>query len=115
MVDNQSNLPLTEATFYILFSLAIEPRHGYSIIKEVEQLSEGRVRMAAGTLYGAAKRLLEDGWIERTDKKWEAVADNRDRKSYRLTREGQFRLREEMERIKHLAGIAKKYQQEVNI
>ena len=56
------NPALTEGVYYILLSL-LEPLHGYGIIQKVEKLSGGRVRLAAGTLYGAINTLLEKGWI----------------------------------------------------
>ena len=57
-----SNPALTEAVYYILLSL-IQPMHGYGIMQNVEQLSNDRVKLAAGTLYGAINTLLEKGWI----------------------------------------------------
>ena len=57
-----TNPPLTAAVYYILLSLT-EPLHGYGIMQKAEQLSSGRVRLAAGTLYGALNTLLEKGWI----------------------------------------------------
>ena len=57
-MTNLNNTPLREPTFLILLSLAPGPRHGYAILKEVESLSEGRVKMSTGTLYGAIERLL---------------------------------------------------------
>ena len=57
-----TNSALTEAVYYILLSL-IQPMHGYGIMQNVEQLSGGRVKLAAGTLYGAINTLLERGWI----------------------------------------------------
>ena len=59
------SLPLTETTFYILLSLSPGSSHGYAILKDVERLSEGRLVLSTGTLYGALKRLLERDWIER--------------------------------------------------
>jgi DNA-binding PadR family transcriptional regulator len=56
------NIALTEAVYYILLSL-YSPLHGYGIMQKVEDLSAGRVRLAAGTLYGALNTLLEKGWI----------------------------------------------------
>ena len=56
------NLALTESTYYILLSL-YRPQHGYGIMQQTEQLSGGRVRLAAGTLYGALNSLCEKGWI----------------------------------------------------
>jgi DNA-binding PadR family transcriptional regulator len=102
-------LPLTETTFFILFSLSASPRHGYSIIKEAKRLSDGRVSMAAGTLYGALKRLVETDWIEPVDKNGKQD-DDRERKYYRLTREGSSRLRQEIRRIQSLSVLVKEHQ-----
>ncbi len=55
--------PLTETVLLILVSLAERPRHGYSILKDVEKVSVGRVVLSTGTLYSALRRLLEEGWI----------------------------------------------------
>ena len=57
--DSTGAAPLTEAVLLILMSLADHPRHGYSIMKDVEDVSDGRVRFSTGTLYGALRRLLE--------------------------------------------------------
>ena len=57
-----ANAALTEAVYYILLSLT-SPLHGYGIMQKVQELSGGRVRLAAGTLYGALSTLLEKGWI----------------------------------------------------
>jgi len=61
--DLHDILPLTEATFFILLSLAPGAKHGYAILKEVPLLSQQRVTLSTGTLYGALKRLLTAGWI----------------------------------------------------
>ena len=63
----QNGQPMTETTYFILLSLAPGPSHGYAIMKDVQQLSQARVVLSTGTLYGALKRLLELGWIERVD------------------------------------------------
>ena len=93
---------MSEAVLLILLSLADEPRHGYSIMQDVEEVSEGRVRFSTGTLYGALRRLLEAGWIERLE---EAHAP-RDRVAYRLTRAGRQHLKAEADRMKQLARVA---------
>lgn len=62
MFPTKESIALTEAVYYILLSL-YEPLHGYGIMQKVEQLSAGRVRLAAGTLYGAITTLLEKGWL----------------------------------------------------
>jgi DNA-binding PadR family transcriptional regulator len=99
-------LPLTEATLYILLSLASKPRHGYAIMKDVEALSEGRVRLSTGTLYGALKRMLDDGWIERTDDESQSENPGRPRKVYALTRLGRRVLKAEVERLHDLVTAA---------
>ena len=103
--DVESQVPLTEATFFIMLSLAPGPKHGYAIMKDVEALSEGRVLLSTGTLYGALKRLLEDGWIGRAD---DAESSNagRPRKVYTLTRLGRRVLDAEVERLRGLIAVA---------
>src|SRR5437868_4643130 len=81
-------LPLTEPVLLILLSLAGQPRHGYSILKDVEEMSDGRVALSTGTLYGALRRLLEDRWIER----FEEEESSRSRQAYRLTSQGRRNL-----------------------
>jgi len=95
-------LPLTEPVLLILLSLAGQPRHGYSILKDVEQMSEGRVLLSTGTLYGALRRLLDDDWIERLEEK----DSSRGRQAYRLTARGRKNLRFEVSRLKHLTRLA---------
>jgi DNA-binding PadR family transcriptional regulator len=110
--DVQANLPLTEATFYIMLSLAPEPRHGYAIMKDVQTLSESRVVLSTGTLYGALKRLLEQGWIERVDEVEEppggTAVRGRPRKAYTLTRLGQHILDAEITRLQTLVSVARR-------
>jgi len=83
-MEAQDYLPLSETSFFILLSLANTPKHGYAIIKEVEAISAGRVVLAAGTLYTALRRMLEDGWIERLEDN-QSNGDSRGRKLYSLT------------------------------
>jgi len=94
--------PVSEAVFFILASLAEEPRHGYSLLKDIEALSGGRVRLSTGTLYGALRRLLENGWIER----FETADTARDKQTYRLTALGRSLLQQEHDRLKQLTRIA---------
>ena len=65
--DPEELLPLSPAAFHVLLALAEGERHGYAIIKDVESRTEGRVRMGPGTLYGAIKRMLDEGLIEESD------------------------------------------------
>ena len=101
-------IPLTETTFFILLSLAPEPKHGYAIMKEVQQVSEGRVVLSTGTLYGAIKRLLEQGWIERVESVEEANAPSagRRKKAYSLTDSGRRALNAEIARLETLIDLA---------
>ncbi|MBN1450483.1 MAG: helix-turn-helix transcriptional regulator [Anaerolineales bacterium] len=97
--------PLREPTFLILLSLAPGPMHGYAILKEVKRLSEGRVKMSTGTLYGAIERLLEQGWIQRVDDPL-LNETNRERKAYELTELGHKALNVEIARLKKLVSLA---------
>ena len=90
------NLALTESTYYILLSL-YHPQHGYGIMQETEQLSGGRVKLAAGTLYGALNSLCEKGWIIQLP-----IEDGSRKKEYKLTEEGQIILRNELIRLKQM-------------
>jgi len=103
--DLQSVLPLTEATYFILLSLAPEPKHGYAIMKTVQELSHGRVNFSTGTLYGAIKRLLEQKWIHRVE---ETISDSNGqlRKAYALTELGRRILQAEVERLNTLVDVA---------
>ncbi|MFW6184775.1 MAG: PadR family transcriptional regulator [Chloroflexota bacterium] len=100
-MDVKEHLPLPETTFLILLSLARAPRHGYAIMQDVAELSEGRLQMSTGTLYGGLRRMLEQGWIERFDEK-SKVVDGRARKAYRLTELGRKILNADVARMQSL-------------
>ena len=95
-------LALTEAVFYILLSLQ-KPLHGYGIIQNVGELSNGRVKLAAGTLYGALNSLLEKGWID-------ALPENPEsrKKEYVITKSGLEVLKEELDRLSELVDNGKR-------
>jgi DNA-binding PadR family transcriptional regulator len=95
------NPALTEGVYYILLSL-LQPLHGYGIIQNVEKLSAGRVRLAAGTLYGAINTLLEKGWIAAL----EGEADSR-KKEYVITEAGREMLTKELQRLEELVNNGK--------
>ena len=92
------NLALTESTYYILLSL-YHPQHGYGIMQQTEQLSGGRVHLAAGTLYGALTSLCEKGWIRPLP----AESGSR-KKEYQLTAEGVQVLKHELARLQQLVA-----------
>ena len=96
------NIALTEAVFYILLSLE-KPLHGYGIMQNAEKLSNGRVRLAAGTLYGAINTLLEKGWIIAVP------GENGDRKKeYVITESGKAAVFAELERLRELVENGEK-------
>jgi DNA-binding PadR family transcriptional regulator len=93
---------MSEPVLLILASLADKPRHGYALMKDIEELSGGRVRLSTGTLYGALRRLLENGWIER----FEQQDTSREKQAYRLTAAGRRQLQLELDRMKQLTRAA---------
>lgn len=95
------HLPLTETTYYILLSL-FEPAHGYIMMQKVEALSNGRVKIAAGTMYGAIENLLKQELIksvESTDKR---------RKTYIITEKGIEVVKLDCARLKHMTEVTEK-------
>lgn len=97
-----ANSALTEAVYYILLSLT-EPLHGYGIMQNVSQLSNGRVNLAAGTLYGAINTLLEKNWIRALP----GESDSR-KKEYVITDTGREILRSELIRLNELIENGKR-------
>jgi DNA-binding PadR family transcriptional regulator len=91
---NSTNNALTEAVFYILLAL-VEPMHGYGIMQQTAALSKDRVRLSAGTLYGALASLLEKGWIEQ-------LPEEGRKKDYRITLAGREVLEQELSRLAEL-------------
>ena len=108
--DPQEFLPLTPAMFQILLALADQERHGYDIMREVDQRTEGDVRLGPGTLYGSIKRMLRDGLVEECDERPDPELDDERRRYYRLTDFGYRVAKAEAERLARLvkASVAKK-------
>lgn len=100
-----ANPALTEAVYYILLSL-MEPMHGYGIMQNVERLSGGRVKLAAGTLYGAINTLLEKGWIVAAEDDSSGRSFSHDKgnrkKEYLITEQGKEVLQDELTRLREL-------------
>jgi DNA-binding PadR family transcriptional regulator len=94
--------PLSEPVLLILTSLAAQPRHGYALLQDIQQISNNRVMLSTGTLYGALRRLLDGGLIER----FETDDSSRDKQAYKLTADGRQQLRLEVERMKQLTRAA---------
>jgi len=101
--DPQALLPLTPALFHVLVALADGETHGYAIMKEVERLTEGAVRLSTGTLYGIIKRLLADGLITESRPGGDAR-----RRRYELTRFGADVARAEARRLEQTLTLARR-------
>lgn len=96
---NTTSNALTEAVYYILLAL-IEPKHGYGIMQQTNELSRGRLTLSAGTLYGALAALQEKGWIE-------PLPEEGRKKEYRITEQGIKVLHEEITRLEELVKNGK--------
>lgn len=98
-MKRNKHLPLTETTYYILLALA-EPAHGYLIMQKVEEMSNGDVKIAAGTMYGAIENLVKLKWI------CSVPTSDKRRKVYQITPAGREIVRLETERIRKLSHLA---------
>ena len=96
------NLALTEAVYYILLSL-YTPQHGYGIMQQAEEMSGGRIKLAAGTLYGALNSLCEKKWIIPLP-----VEKGSRKKEYQITEKGKEALTNELQRLKELVENGEK-------
>jgi len=101
--DPHELLPLTPAMFYVLVAMADGDTHGYQILKDVEQLTSGAVRLSTGTLYGIIKRLLNDGLIREFGR-----GEDERRRSYELTAFGRDVARAEAARLEQTLAIARR-------
>lgn len=100
-------LPLTPAVFHILLALGDGQKHGYGIMKAVEEDTGGRFKMGPGTLYGSIKRMLAGGLVEESDERPDPALDDERRRYYRLTPFGRRVLSAEVERLSRLVGLAR--------
>jgi len=100
--------PLTPAVFHVLLALTGGERHGYAIMQEVAESTDGRMKMGPGTLYGTIKRLLEAGMIEECDERPDPQMDDERRRYYRLTAVGQRAVKAEARRYAELAELARR-------
>lgn len=101
-MEIKMSIALTEAVYYILLSL-YEPLHGYGIIQNTTSMSNGRLVLAAGTLYGAINTLVEKKWIEALPGKSESR-----KKEYIITEAGKFAVEEEIKRLEELITNGRK-------
>jgi len=93
--------------FHILLALADKERHGYEIMREVDERSEGKVRVGPGTLYGSIKRMLSDGLIEELDERPDPELDDQRRRYYRLSDLGRRIAVAEAQRLERLVKSAR--------
>lgn len=99
--------PLTEALFYILLSVR-KPNHGYGITQEVAEMTNGRVTLGSGTLYGAVQSLEKKGWIEI----YSEDTESRKKKEYLITAAGRAVFEEERERLSELLKNAERMKED---
>ena len=104
--DLEDLLPLSPTAFHVLVAMANGPRHGYAIAQEVEELTDGRIVMGPGTLYGSLQRLVAAGLIEEAENPGEEGLHARRRRYYRMTPTGSAALRSESERLLRAVNVA---------
>jgi DNA-binding PadR family transcriptional regulator len=104
--DPSGFLPLPAATLHILLALRDGEKHGYAIMREAEETSDGTLKLGPGTLYGSIKRMLADGLIEETDERPDPGLDDQRRRYYRLTGLGERVCVAEVERLRALVDRA---------
>ena len=102
MKENVKNIALTEVTLYILLSL-YTPNHGYGVMQFVEEETNGRLSLGAGTLYGAITTLSKKGWIELIKEE-----GNKKKKIYLITGLGKSVVESELNRLNDVLNTAKK-------
>ena len=107
-IDPEMMAPLTPAVFHVLLALAEGERHGYAIMREVSEITGGRIKMGPGTLYGTIKRLLEAGWIVESARRPDPHLDDERRRYYRLTGVGERAVWAEASRYEELAKLARR-------
>ncbi len=107
MENPDARLPLSPATFHILMAVADEDRHGYAIIQDVAQRTEGALKLSAGTLYRSIQRMLEQGLLVETQKRPAPEFDDERRRYYRITEFGASVARAEARRLTQLVKWAK--------
>lgn len=105
-VDARPFLPLTHLSYQVLLALADEVRHGYGIIKEVRDRTNGEMELETGTLYTALKRLKDEGLIEIVVPLERPPGEDDRRRVYKLTRLGREVLEAESRRLAALVGVA---------
>ena len=99
-------IPLPPSVFQILIALADRERHGYAIMQDIAARTGNKLRLSPGTLYGAIKRMLEQGFIEECDDRPDPDLDDERRRYYRITKLGRRIAEAETERLSKLVSQA---------
>jgi len=108
MAKSNNNAPLTPAVLHILLALSTRERHGYGIMKQVEEESQGKVKMGPGTLYGSIGRMIDAGLIAESDKRIDSEMDDERRVYYAITALGQKALSAELTRYDDVIALARR-------
>ena len=106
MAGQNTNGPLTPAVLHILLALSATARHGYGIMKQVENDSGGKVNMGPGTLYGSIRRMIDAGLIRESNKRVDPELDDQRRVYYDITAKGRRRLAAELQRYREVVALA---------
>ena len=106
-VTPESQLPLSPIVFHMMLALADGEKHGYRIMKAVEEDTEGQMTIRVGSLYGTIKRMIEAGLIEETEERPDPELDDERRRYYRLTAQGERVLSAEVRRLEAVLAVAR--------
>ena len=106
-IDEKGLLPLTPVVLHILLTLTDGDRHGYAIAQEVEETTEGQIRMGPGTLYGSIQRMLSASLIEETSQRRRPADDDERRRYYHITALGKRTLESELQRLSRVVRLAR--------
>lgn len=107
ITNEKKSITLTPTIFHILVVLSGGERHGYAILREVEEIVEGKSRLGPTTLYRSIRTMLEGGLIEESDERPDPESDDERRRYYRLTDFGAKVLNEEVQRLENLVKVAR--------
>ncbi|MBP6716145.1 MAG: helix-turn-helix transcriptional regulator [Acidobacteria bacterium] len=108
ITDPRTFLPLTPFAFQVLLAISDAPRHGYGIIREVDERTDGLIKLRTGTLYTLLQRLLDEGLIEESDDRGHPDDDDERRRYYTVTTLGRSVMHAEARRLEALVGEARR-------
>lgn len=107
ITNPEDQLPLSPIVFHMMLALADGEKHGYRIMKAVEEDTDGQMTIRVGSLYGTIRRMIDAGLIEETDERPDPELDDERRRYYRLTGLGEKVLSAEVKRLDHLLALAR--------